>query len=202
MRSRLWGAPASEAVLHVQTASHPASSSEARMAAKSRPPLLVRAPATFSHQRNGAPHSVKMRSCSYQSPLRFPSRPARFPATERSWQGLPPTTTSTVPWNFLPSNFATSLPTTRSPRARNIRRNAGSISTHPALVQPSRCPASTDPPPPANRCSALIHTPPTFPTAASPRCTATRRIPRGFRSIRPAMVDTAHQAAPGRARSC
>jgi hypothetical protein len=40
--------------------------------------------------------SFMIRICSMKSPLRSPSSPALLPATERSWQGLPPIMQSTI----------------------------------------------------------------------------------------------------------
>ena len=34
--------------------------------------------------------SFTMRTCSINRPLRAPAKPARFPAMDRSWHGLPP----------------------------------------------------------------------------------------------------------------
>ena len=80
-----------------------------RTARKSSPPLLEKAPGTFSQtmyrgrtDRTGCPSrmpasriSFTILICSMNSPERSPASPALFPATERSWHGLPPITTST-----------------------------------------------------------------------------------------------------------
>ena len=81
-------------------------------AAKSEPlgfPLL-NAPGTFSHTMylgrtaqavrprflSRSLISFTIRICSINRPDRSPARPARFPATERSWHGEPPVITSTT----------------------------------------------------------------------------------------------------------
>ena len=92
-----------------------------RTAPKSSPLLELKAPGTFSHTI----HLGRMRgpvrplaasahlisfitlSCSIKSPERSPASPARLPAIERSWHGLPPMMTQTgstaAPWILVMS---------------------------------------------------------------------------------------------------
>jgi len=78
---------------------HPAI--EPATTAKSRPRLLLNAPGTFSQMSHRAPQkcraALKILICSWKRPERSPARPLRFPATDRSWHGDPPTTTSIRP---------------------------------------------------------------------------------------------------------
>lgn len=76
---------------------------------KSPPSLLLNEPGTFSQTRNrgltmspALPFllsrsliSFTILTCSMKSPLLSPASPARFPAMERSWHGLPPVIQST-----------------------------------------------------------------------------------------------------------
>lgn len=118
-----------------------------RTAWKSAPPFELKAPGTFSHTMNlglanristSAPVAFRIsftiRICSIKSPDRSPSSPALFPATLKSWQGLPPVMMSTggilSPWIFCMSPrcsilslspFFTGLPTSEQPGfERNI----------------------------------------------------------------------------------
>lgn len=115
MRSRLWGAPASEARLTTHRASYPASARSERTTPKSLPPLEERAPRTFSHQMSGAWHLRATLTWSRQRTDLVPLKPARFPAVDTSWQGLPPTTTSTSPTSPLASQLVMSLASIFSP---------------------------------------------------------------------------------------
>ena len=81
-----------------------------RTAAKSRPPLLLNAPGTFSQTiyrgltmspvrpfaLSCSLISFTMRTCSMNNPLLAPANPARFPAILKSWHGDPPVITSTT----------------------------------------------------------------------------------------------------------
>lgn len=69
--------------------------SSARTLAKSYPPPLDKAPSTFSQQTQSGATSSATRTNSKNRRDRSPSKPARPPATERSWQGVPPMTRST-----------------------------------------------------------------------------------------------------------
>ena len=80
-----------------------------RTAPKSYPLLELKAPGTFSQTIQRGRMSVPVLPlaasahlisfiiliCSIKSPDRSPARPARLPATDKSWQGLPPMMTLT-----------------------------------------------------------------------------------------------------------
>lgn len=61
-------------------------------------------PGTFSRNTNEGRTSRTILATSKKSPLRSPSKPARVPATLRSWQGNPAETRSTLPRQGFPSN--------------------------------------------------------------------------------------------------
>ena len=67
-----------------------------RKHSKSPPPELLSAPGTFSQTQYRGMISDTARTYSNMSP-EAPSRPSLFPATEKLWQGEPPTTASTGP---------------------------------------------------------------------------------------------------------
>jgi len=79
----------------------PALAISSRMTPKSAPLLEDNAPATFSQIEIlgyslfvSFRISLMIRMPSWNKPERSPSSPARLPATERSWHGLPHATTS------------------------------------------------------------------------------------------------------------
>ena len=103
-RLRRWGIPkyCASSTLH-SIANAPASAISSRMIPKSAPLLELSAPTTFS-QIEILGYCPLLSSCSSlmilihscNKPDLAPSMPARLPATERSWHGLPHATTSTT----------------------------------------------------------------------------------------------------------
>ena len=126
---------------------------------------LEKAPGTFSqHNQRGrtfvpnrpramsaALISFTMRTCSINSPERSPERPALAPATERSWQGLPPHTRVTG-GNSAPLSFVMSPTWTISGKCCFVTSMGNdSISlAHRGLI-PLRIAANGKPPMPSKR---------------------------------------------------
>jgi hypothetical protein len=103
-RSRLWGAPTSDARNTPHSASNP---SEARSPRTTSMPRTRRAE-TFSTKTNSGPTSPMIRANSDQRPERFPVMPSRSPAELMSWHGNPPRMRSTTPRHGRPSKVDTS----------------------------------------------------------------------------------------------
>lgn len=138
---------------------------------------LLNAPGTFSQQnqrgrisipvrprsRSAVLISFTIRICSIKSPERAPDKPARVPATLRSWQGLPPQMRSTGN-NSFPDNFVMSPLCTILGNLRSVTFIGNdSISLAQSGINPARTAARGNPPIPSNRLPivrALISSPP------------------------------------------
>ena len=102
-RLRRWGIPKNCASSKAYSLRHaPAFPISLMTVAKSPPLFEERAPATFSQtvHRGKVPFvtsriSLIIRIASWNKPDLEPSKPARFPATDKSWHGLPKMITST-----------------------------------------------------------------------------------------------------------
>lgn len=100
--------------------------------------------------------SFTMRICSINRPERSPESPALAPATERSWQGLPPQTISTgvssAPFSFVMS------PTWTMSGNRSFVTSMGkaSISLAHTGVMPLCTAARGKPPIPSNRLPIVV----------------------------------------------
>lgn len=116
------------------------------MTAKSRPPEDDRRPGTFSTTTHCGLSSATMRWNSNQSPERSPSKPARLPATLRSWHGKPPQTRSTAARLAAPTCRTSSNRRTSGQWFAKTDRAAGSISTCQAHAIPARSMARSKPP--------------------------------------------------------
>ena len=138
---------------------------------------LEKAPGTFSHNKNRGRTwrsagcrcfsafliSFTILICSINKPERAPERPARFPATDKSWQGEPPQMISTggssAPWSFVIS------PTWIMSGNRCLVTSMGKASislAHTGMI-PLWTAAKGNPPIPSNklpRVSVLIWPPP------------------------------------------
>lgn len=144
--------------------------SSSRTTRKSSPWLLLNAPGTFSQRAKlgyfppVAPRiSFMIRTASMKSPLRVVSssplasclRPARFPATLKSWQGEPNVITSTgsisAPLILLMSPRCT----ISGKRRRVTAIGYGSTSLAHAGVNPHKLAASGKPPEPSNKLPIL-----------------------------------------------
>lgn len=95
-RSRLWATPKNCASRTRHAKPYPRASISRRSCPKAAPLSLESAPLTFSHRNHLGTSSCTQRMYSNMSP-EAPLRPSRFPAMEKDWQGLPPTTRSTAP---------------------------------------------------------------------------------------------------------
>lgn len=103
-RSLAWGAP----TCRPESTPHRASNPIAARSPRTRSNPRTRRAGEFSTNTNRGRTSSTTRAISRQSPLRSPSSPLPFPAVLKSWQGNPPDTTSTIPFQGLPSNVRTS----------------------------------------------------------------------------------------------
>jgi hypothetical protein len=74
---------------------YPRSASVPSTTPKSRPPLLLSSPGTFSTRTHPGRKASMTRANSWNSPERSPASPRRCPATETSWHGNPPARRST-----------------------------------------------------------------------------------------------------------
>ncbi len=131
---------------------------------------LEKAPGTFSQHRNlgrtkipDRPRSISaflisfvMRICSMNKPERAPAKPARAPATDKSWQGLPPQMISTggssAPFNLVIS------PTWIMSGKRSFVTSMGKVSislAHTGLT-PQCTAAKGKPPMPSKRLPIVI----------------------------------------------
>ena len=99
IRSRLCFAPMSAADITPHRLSYPI----AVRSARTRSSPLVTSIGLFSTNAYLGRTSPIIRAISLHIPLRSPSSPSPFPATEMSWHGNPPDTTSTIPRQGLPS---------------------------------------------------------------------------------------------------
>ena len=131
---------------------------------------LENAPGTFSQQRNlgrirmpDRPRSISaflisfvIRVCSIKSPERVPANPARAPATDKSWHGLPPQMISTG-GSSAPLSFVIS-PTWIISGNRSFVTLMGkdSISLAHRGVTPQWTAARGKPPIPSNRLPRVI----------------------------------------------
>ena len=107
-------------------------------APKSRPPLVEKAPGTFSQMNQRGRISRSSRAKSRASPERAPSMPALFPATLKSWQGVPPTRRSTDPRYSSPFILVMSpMFGTSGNLCCNTRQGKGSISEKATASHPS-----------------------------------------------------------------
>lgn len=96
-RLRLWATP-KYCESHSSTSTiYPISASASRIKWTSSPPEEDKSPGTFSRSMLFGRRSFAMRTISQKRPDRSPPSPARLPATERSWQGKPPTSRSIRP---------------------------------------------------------------------------------------------------------
>lgn len=127
---------------------YPHSSSSSSRHPKSRPLLLERHPGTFSQTmyRGEPPPEARTSSRTarmYSNMSRdSPCRPARPPAMEKDWQGLPPIRTSTAPcfsWNSFQSilqtspRFGTPGNLAASTAAGNSSTSANASGSHPSF---------------------------------------------------------------------
>lgn len=95
-RRRRWATPKNCASRTLHARPYPRSSISVRSCQKAAPPSLESAPGTFSQTNHRGRSSRTQRMYSNMSPD-APASPSRFPATEKDWQGLPPTTRPTGP---------------------------------------------------------------------------------------------------------
>lgn len=94
--------------------------------------------------------------CSIKRPERSPANPARAPATDRSWQGLPPQMISTG-GSFLPFSFVMSPTWTMSGKCFFVTlMGKDSISLAHIAAMPFFTAASGNPPMPSNRLPSVI----------------------------------------------
>lgn len=95
-RLRLWATPKNCASSMRHARPYPSLSISDRSCRKASPFSLESAPGTFSQRNHRGRISRTARMYSNMSP-EAPLRPSRFPAMEKDWHGLPPTTRSTAP---------------------------------------------------------------------------------------------------------
>jgi len=118
-------------------------------------------PGTFSNRSQRGRSSSASRMMCRKSPERAPPKPARRPATEKSWQGLPPARiprpgTKPAAMSWSPVTSVTSLNrAVRGKWRRSTPRHSGSISTAATTLTPARSRARSIPPIPANRETAV-----------------------------------------------
>ena len=157
-----------------------------RTARKSSPLLLLNAPGTFSQTMNLGRilipvlplrlsislNSLTIRICSMNSPDLAPANPARLPATDKSWHGLPPVTMSTGS-RLLQSIFV------MSPRCFMFGNRIfvtlmgnGSISDAHNVFIPYLLAARGNPPMPSNKLPNVIVLTSPSPPPASPAAPA------------------------------
>lgn len=152
---------------------------------------LENAPGTFSQMKsrgriNSSAIPVRLsafrisfviRICSMKRPERAPARPARVPATDRSWQGLPPQMISTGR-SSSPRSFVMS-PTCCMPGKWRFVTSMGkaSISLAQRGMIPLRNAASGNPPIPSKRLPKVKVTPWTFPSLSWVRNPWTGSLP-------------------------
>ena len=135
-RRRRWATPKNCASRTRHARPYPRSSISARSCPKAAPPSLESAPGTFSQTNHRGRSSRTQRMYSNMSPD-APARPSRFPATEKDWQGLPPTTRSTDPI-LLQSTFVMSPKLgTFGNRSASTALGNGSISLNATGSHPS-----------------------------------------------------------------
>ena len=130
--------------------------------------------------------SSRTRWNSYHSPDRSPARPARRPATDTSWQGNPPQTTSTARRFPDPTSRTSSYRLTSGQCRARTARHAGSISTCQAHSIPAAVNPMSKPPTPENSEPKVSVTasPARATRAPARRCTPTRAW-RGAAERRP-----------------
>ena len=122
----------------------------------SRPPFDDRRPGTFSPTNQRGCVSSSSRATSHQSPERAPSKPARRPARDKSWQGhpavmIPRSGTNPTALRSWPVTFVTSSNWVACGKWRALMAAAaGSISTVATVWAPARSNASGNPPMPSN----------------------------------------------------
>ena len=138
-----------------------------------------RSPGTFSPTNQRGRSSSRMRATCHQSPDRSPARPARRPATEKSWQGqpavrIPRPGTNPTARRSSPVTFVTSSNWWASGKCRRLIAAAAlSISTAATVRTPARANARGKPPMPSNREAKVRLT---------GRSSQKRRIPRSWGS--------------------
>ena len=132
----------------------------------SLPLFEERSPGTFSRMKVCALVSSSNRQISQNNPDRFPASPARLPATERSWQGNPPTMIPSLGSN--PAAISCSPVTSQTSLNKVVFGNLclrtplafASISTAATTSIPLRSSAKSKPPTPAKSETAFISYPP------------------------------------------
>ena len=137
--------------LNAGSTSHSASNPHSARSPRTTPIPRLSNAATFSTTTNRGRSSRMIRAYSFQSPLRSPSMPTRFPASLMSWHGKPPQRTSTR------SRLA--APHSRTSRKRRTRGQCFSstwiasslISICHLHCIPARSNPRSKPPPPANK---------------------------------------------------
>jgi hypothetical protein len=118
---------------------------------KSIPPLEDRAPSTFSQRIQAEGCESAIRQNSWKSPERFPSRPVRGPATERSWQGEPPAMMSTGASSSVGVSLMSRQRGTPGQRYWRRAQHWASSSTCQATSMPASSRAPSSPPHPEKR---------------------------------------------------
>lgn len=135
----------------------------------------------FSTRTNRGLTSPMIRAISRQSPLRSPSIPVPGPQIDISWQGNPPETTSTAPFQGCPSKVQTSSHTGNGGRCpsfcRCISRLAQKVltSTAQTVLHPRSFAPSIPPPAPAKSANSFIS--PHLATGASTQATKVVETP-------------------------
>ena len=131
----------------------------------SRPPFDDKRPGTFSKMVHRGWRSSRSLTISKKSPERLPAKPARRPATERSWHGNPP--------QMIPSEGSNPTARSCSPvtsvtslnrcvfgnRCAKTPDACLSISTAATTGTPARSSARSNPPTPANNETAFTPSP-------------------------------------------
>lgn len=158
-RRRRWATPKNCASRTRHARQYPRSSISVRSCPKAAPPSLDSAPGTFSQTNQRGRSSRTHRMYSNMSPD-APASPSRFPATEKDWQGLPPTTRSTDPISLQSTFVISPRFGTSGNRSASTALGNGSISLNATGSHPSWCHARVAASTPLNTDTYLTPPPP------------------------------------------